>query len=149
MKTKLIYFFFFLGLTLSAQEITIDDEKVMLNGKQILKSEKINVSEYTFYSVATDDEVISFRFHNNESPKYLDDDYFILTFVNQKVRIESMNKQRVFAGLGMNSRKNMEKLLNWLLKEKVIDAEGNINIEKLQNFATKYNENITNRTVRY
>lgn len=143
-------FAFLLVFTITAaQEITIDDSKVMLNGTQILKSEKINSSEYSFYSLSDDEELISFRLHNNETISYTQDDYFILVFPAAKLRVESKNTQRVFSGMGMNSRKNMEKLLNWLLKEKVIDETGKFNAERAENFATKYNENITERTVRY
>ncbi len=48
----------------------------------------------------------------------------------------------------MNSRKNMEKLIKWLLKEKVLDSNGNLNAEKLDVFFDKYDEKITERTVR-
>jgi hypothetical protein len=50
--------------------------------------------------------------------------------------------------MGMNSKKNMQKLVKWLLKEKVIDTKGNLNLEKVQTFYDKYNEDITLRTSR-
>ena len=48
----------------------------------------------------------------------------------------------------MNSKKNMQKLVKWLIKEKVLDSKGNLNTEKLQTFYDIYNEDITQRTSR-
>ena len=42
----------------------------------------------------------------------------------------------------------MQKLVKWLLKEKVIDSKGILNTEKVQTFYDKYNEDITMRTSR-
>ena len=56
--------------------------------------------------------------------------------------------EHVISGLGMNSKKNMQKLVKWLIKEKVLDSKGNLNTEKLQTFYDKYNEDITQRTSR-
>ena len=43
----------------------------------------------------------------------------------------------------------MQKLVKWLIKEKVLDSKGNLSPEKLQTFYDKYNEDITQRTSRY
>jgi hypothetical protein len=48
----------------------------------------------------------------------------------------------------MNSRKGMEKLIKWLLKERVINNDGELNSDRVQIFKDKYNENITERTFR-
>ncbi|RAR70072.1 hypothetical protein [Flavobacterium aciduliphilum] len=131
-----------------AQEIEIKDNKVLLDGKEFLKYEKSNIFNHSFYSLLNDDEILFFRFDQNETPNYLDDDYFVLNFLTEKIKIESKNKSKVFAGLGMNSRKNMEKMITWLLSEKVLNPDGTINRQKLEIFHEKYDENITNRTIR-
>lgn len=148
MKKILTLALLFLAHVSFSQEITIKDEKVLLEDQQILKSEKINILEYSFYSLEDDEEILYFRRHDNETKDYTDDDYFILNFPTEKIKLESTNYSRIMSGIGANSRKNMEKLLNWLLKEKVLDKDGNINKERLINFYEKYNENISERTVR-
>ena len=89
-----------------------------------------------------------FRWNDNETPKYHDDDYFILNFLQAKKKIESKSTTHVIAGIGLNSKKNMQKLVGGLLKEKVLDADGKINSGKLDTFCEKYNENLTERTIR-
>lgn len=154
MKTKLFFaaLIFILGNTfVSAQEketeVDIKDDKVLLEGTAILKYEKINVSEHSFFTLG-DDEIISYQYKDNETPKYGDDDYFIINFLAEKVKVESTSLRHVVAGLGMNSRKNMIKMITWLLKEKVLNADGTINSAKLESFSQKYNEDVTQRTVR-
>jgi hypothetical protein len=48
----------------------------------------------------------------------------------------------------MNSKKGMEKLVRWLLKERVINHDGELNADRVAVFKDKYDENITERTVR-
>lgn len=133
---------------LNAQEVEIKDDKVLLDGTPILKYEKINILQHSFYSLESDDEILLFKWHNNETDQYSDDDYIILNFLTAKTKVESTSVEHVIAGIGMNSRKNMQKLVKWLLKEKVIDTKGNLNPEKVQTFYDKYNEDITERTSR-
>ena len=73
-----------------------------------------------------------FKWHSNETNGYTDDDYIILNFLTAKVKVESTSVEHIISGLGMNSKKNMQKLVKWLLKEKVIDSKGILNIEKVQ-----------------
>ena len=133
---------------LNAQEVEIKDDKVLLDGTPILKYEKINVLQHSFYSLESDDEILLFKWHNNETDQYSDDDYIILNFLTAKTKVESTSVEHVIAGIGMNSKKNMQKLVKWLLKEKVLDSKGNLITDRLQIFYDKYNENITQRTSR-
>lgn len=78
--------------------------------------------------------------------KYSDDDYYVLNFLTEKVKIESRDYSH-FSSF-FNSKKSMQKLIQWLIKEKVLSVDGNINKEKLEVFFEKYDENIVNRTMR-
>ena len=132
---------------LNAQKIEIKDDNVLLDGKTILKSEKINVFQYSFYTL-DDNEILMFRMFDNETPQYQADDYYVINFLEQKVKVQCTDFSRVVSGLGMNSKKNMEKLMAWLVKEKVITPEGKVNAEKLDVFFDKYDEKILERTMR-
>jgi hypothetical protein len=150
MKTKIlsIAIFTITGfMSVNAQEVEIKKDKVLLDGKEILRYEKENVSNQSYYSLTDDEEILHFRFSDNETQQYLEDDYFILNFLKEKVKVESTETYR--ATVLMSSRKSSEKLIKWLLKDKVLNTDGTINSEKLDNFYDKYNENITARTVRY
>lgn len=149
MKTKKLLTLFLLISGLSfyfSQEVVIKDDKVLLDGKQILKAEKINVLQYSFYSMKDDEEILMFRQMDNETPKYMDDDYYVLNFLTEKTKVESTDFTKIINF--MNSRKAMEKLIKWLLKERVINNDGELNPERVQTFKEKYDENITDRTFR-
>jgi AAA+ superfamily predicted ATPase len=150
MKTKLLSITIFTiasFLSANAQDVEIKKDKVLLDGKEILRYEKENVFNQSFYSLTDDEEILHYRFSDNETQQYMEDDYFILNFLGQKVKVESTEVSR--ATVIMSSRKSSEKLIKWLLKDKVLNTDGTINPEKLDNFYQKYNEDITNRTVRY
>lgn len=89
-----------------------------------------------------------YKYNNNETKDYFEDDYIVLNFLTAKKKIESKNIRQSISGMGMNSKKNMQKLISWLLKEKVINETGELNLDKLETFYDKYNENITERTIR-
>ena len=131
-------------MSANAQEVEIKKDKVLLDGKEILRYEKENVFNQSFYSLVDDEEILHYRFSDNGTQQYLNDDYFILNFLKEKVKIESSEVSRVT--VIMSSRKSSEKLIKWLLKDKVMYPDGSINSEKLDNFFQKYNEDITKRT---
>jgi hypothetical protein len=151
MKRLLLSALLMTGLSSAfAQELEIKDDKVLLDGKAILKYEKINSRQHSFYTLDGENELMMYKWNDNESPQYLEDDFFSLNFLVEKVKVESnQSRSQTISGVGMNSRKNMEKLVKWLLKEKVLNTDGSLNPTKVQVFYDKYNENITQRTVRY
>jgi len=132
---------------LNAQKIEIKDDKVLLDGKAILKSEKINVLQYSFYTL-DDNEIVMFRMFDNETPQYQADDYYVINFIEQRIKVQCTDFSRVVSGLGMNSKKSMEKLMAWLFKEKVLTPEGTLNPDRVGVFYDKYDEKILERTVR-
>lgn len=128
------------------QEVEIKDDKVLLDGKQILKAEKINMIEYSFYNLKSDNEILLYRQMDNETARYQDDDYYVLNFLTEKVKVESNDFYKIASF--MNSKKSMEKLIKWLLKEKVLTNDGELNPDRLAIFKEKYDQNITERTIR-
>ncbi|WP_294304796.1 hypothetical protein [uncultured Chryseobacterium sp.] len=143
--------FAFILLTISAnlyfsQEVEIKDDKVLLDGKQILRAEKINMIQYSFYDLKNDEEILLYRAFDNETPKYVNDDYYSLNFLTEKVKVETNDFSKIASF--MNSKKAMEKLIKWLLKEKVLTPEGELNADRVSIFKEKYDQNITDRTIR-
>ncbi|SEW49515.1 hypothetical protein SAMN05421841_4212 [Chryseobacterium wanjuense] len=149
MTTKKLLSVFLLLLSFNlyfSQEVVIKDDKVLLDGKQILKAEKINVAQYSFYTMKDDEEILMYRYMDNETPRYQEDDYYVLNFLTEKTKVESTDFTKILNF--MNSRKGMEKLVKWLLKERVINSDGELNPDRVQIFKEKYDENITERTFR-
>ncbi len=148
MRTKIITLGVLLAnILLNAQKVEIKNEDVLLDGNAILKAEKINVGQYSFYAL-NGDEILMFKIFDNETPQYNQDDYYVLNFIEQKKKLQSTDFSKVVVGLGMNSRKSMEKMTTWLLKEKVITPEGKINPDRLDVLIDKYDEKILERTYR-
>jgi len=151
MKNKLfliVVLFFCASNLMVAQKVEIKDDKVLVDGKEILKYEKINILQHSFYSLTDDEEILMYKFNDNETQSYHEDDYIILNFLTAKKKIETTDVMKAVSGMGLNSKKNMEKLIAWLIKEKVLDVNGVLNTNKLDTFYEKYNENITERTIR-
>lgn len=149
MITKKLLIFSLLVLSFNfyfTQEVEIKDDKVLLDGKQILKAEKINMIEYSFYNLKSDDEILLYRQMDNGTSRYQDDDYYVLNFLTEKVKVESNDFYKIASF--MNSKKSMEKLIKWLLKEKVLTNDGELNSDRLAIFKEKYDQNITERTIR-
>ncbi|ROI02995.1 MULTISPECIES: hypothetical protein [unclassified Chryseobacterium] len=129
-----------------SQVVTIKDDKVLLDGKQILKAEKINLAQYSFFSMKNDDEVLLYKYMDNETPSNVNDDFFILNFLTAKIKVESTDLGKI--SNFMNSRKGMEKMVKWLLKERVLTPDGELTPDRIAIFKEKYDENITERTLR-
>jgi hypothetical protein len=147
MKKKFLPFIILMFANfISAQEVEIKDDKVLLEGKAILKAEKINAMNYSFFTL-NDDEILMYKYSDNETPNNENDNYFVLNFIEQRKKIESSDFSRI-ASFGFNSKKVMQKLIKWLVKDKVITSEGKIDDEKLSIFIDKYDEKILERTLR-
>jgi hypothetical protein len=147
MKIKLLLAAVLFGINfMFSQEVKIKKDKIFVDGNLFLKYEKINVNTHSVYDL-DDNEILFVSFKDNETPQYLDDDFYILNFTTEKIKIESSDYSRIASF--MNSKKTMQKMIKWLLKDKVINKDGTINSEKLELFFEKYDENITNRTIRY
>ena len=80
--------FILIGSFINAQEVEIKDDKILLDGTPILKYEKINILQHSFYSIESDDEILLFKWHDNETSQYNEDDYIILNFLTAKVKVE-------------------------------------------------------------
>ena len=147
-KTLILFGIFILfGINFSnAQNVEIKDNKVVLDGKDILKYEKISLTQHSFYTLG-DDEILMLKISNNGTFDYRADDYFILHFLTLKAKVQSKSFTHICAGLGLSPKKNMEKVITWLLKEKVIDANGNLNEAKIETFVEKYHEKAEESTI--
>ncbi len=149
MKAKRLLIFSLLLLSFNfytSQEVEIRNDQVLLNGKQIVKVEKKNRVQYSFYTLKDNTEVLLYRGFDHETPQYINDDYFVLNFLTEKIKVESYDFSKIASF--MNSEKSMEKLIKWLLKEKVLTNDGELNSERVGVFKEKYSQNITERRIR-
>ncbi len=126
---------------LSAQRMTLEDGDVIFKGEEVLK---YDVDHPEDYSVLETDgsEILTMKFHDNNTPASKSDDFFILDFENDDITIESDKRFYVTYGNGDDKRKNMKRLIQWLVINGVIDKNGDIDQEELMEFSEEYDENI-------
>lgn len=134
---KIIILGLLLGITqVYAQEVELKDDKVIIDGKEILKYEKVNNGQYSFFNNA-DDEILMYKYQNNQTQELIEDDYITFNFLTLKKKVQTSDFSLIYAS---SSKKSMQKLIKLLLKEKVLDLNGTMNDEKLDIFIEKYNQ---------
>lgn len=132
MYKKILFALLLCGLMASAQEIKIKKDQIFLDGNPFLKYEKINLAEHSFRT-ENGDEVLYFQTKQDD----LGETYLVFNFVQMKRKVKSDSVGRVTA-LGV---KNMiEKMLTWLVKDKVLNTDGTINADALDIFTDKFND---------
>lgn len=122
-----------------AQKVKLKKDQVLLDGKAIMSFEKEmwGVHKIHLYTLNTQDELIEINNNDNETERYYDDDFVQIRFLTQGKIVE----------LKMN--KSFKKVIEWLLKKKIIDSNGSLLEENIDLFVKNYDENITNRTIRH
>ncbi len=136
--------FLFLSLLLSfsmvnAQKIKLKKGNILLDGKEIMKFEREDwgTQKISLYTLSDNKEQILMIKNKNETPRYFDDDFVQIKFLQSGDMVE------------MKSTKSWKGIIKWLIKQNVISEDGIINEENLPLFVKNYDENITNRTIRH
>ena len=122
-----------------ATVVELKKGNVELDGKVIMTFEKEvwGVHKIHLYDLSTEDELIEINNNDNETSNYFDDDFVQIRFLTTGDLVE------------MKMNKPFKKIIEWMIKKKVITEEGAVDTDKLELFVKNYDENITNRTVRY
>lgn len=127
-----------LTATLSAQEVKLKKEIVYIGDAPTFSfSKKAMGNELYLYKLNTKEELVHMLVDNNGTEIKQDDGKKIV-FEQQKISIQSKNFRT----------RNWEFLIDLLLQEKVIDLKGEINVENLNRFKAKYDDNDVNKTMR-
>jgi hypothetical protein len=122
----------------TAQEIKLKDAIVYSGDTAAFSFAKKSMNnELYVYKLNTKEELIHLLVDNNGT-EIKQDDGKKLIFEKQKISIKSKN---------FRTRK-WDFLIALLLEEKVIDLKGNINLDNLNRFKAKYDDNDVNKTMR-
>lgn len=138
-KTALLLTLLLLATIAQAQKVKLKKDQVLLDGKAIMSYEKEmwGVHKIHLFTLDTQDELIEINNNDNETDKYYDDDFVQIRFLTQGKMVE------------LKSNKSFKKMIEWLIKKKIIDTNGTLLVDNIDLFVKNYDENITNRTVRY
>lgn len=139
-QTLLLLVFLLYTSIAYAQTVKIKKDEVFVDGELRFKSEKrLNTTQFSLYNLSDGKEILSVIRNLNGTIGFSADDYTQIIFNGFNTRVESEQiNGRAFAWY-----------VELLLKGKVLNLDGSINEENLQNFFTKYDQNITNRTIRH
>ena len=119
----------------SAKDIEFNQKKGFISIKKINVFKLKCASGYcNIYDLNTDEEIMYMYINENETPQNMDDDYIKVYFTKSKKSFETKLWLQVI----------MEKLIN----EKILNSNWQIDSDRVDEFIAKYNENITNRTIR-
>lgn len=139
MKSNLILLLFLnLALVLNAQKVKLKDDKVLLDGVSVLKYELRDYkTEIYLFELDKAEESVFIQFHNNETNDISDDNYLKIHFLDLDLKMETSNASG-----------SWKYTVSWLLENKILGADGKFDAEKIELFIKKYDENITERTIR-
>ena len=132
--TTLVFF----ATKITAQEIKLKDAIVYSGDTPVFSfAKKYMNNELYVYKLNTKEELVHLLIDTNGT-EIKQDDGKKLIFEQQKVSIQSKN---------FRTRK-WDFLIALLLEEKVIDLKGNINLDNLNRFKAKYDDNDVNKIMR-
>jgi len=117
----------------NAQKVKLKKGKVLLEKIEILKYEKTQAGNNLSIYNLDDDELIFVKRNVSQNPQ---NTYATITFLEMNLSFETSSDLTFF-----------KRLINRLLKDKVITDLGAVDKEKAKRFAEKYDENITDRTI--
>lgn len=118
------------------QKVQIKKDQVYLEGKPILKYNKINLAQVSFYSLSGE-EILFYHSVENAIGHKNEETYVVLNFIPLKTKVRISDYSRI-ASAGI--KKAMEKLIKWLLADQVLTVSGELNLQKLELFRQKYQE---------
>ncbi len=133
----------FLALTFFAtncysQKIKLKNNKILIDDVEVFTYKKNNnTGEFSIYEKNTNNELVFIYYNDNETRGYVQDDYIKINFLTLN---KSMENDLAFWG---------EKLIKWFYENKLFDTEGKLDEKAIDTFIIKYNQNISNRTIRH
>ena len=129
---------FFSVSILFAQTVELKKDEVLLDDKKIFNYKIVSWSVYELHlsSIETNKEVIMISRRDNETPKFYDDDYVQIKFLQLDKNLE------------VKTDRPWKKFIQWLLENEAIDNAGNISEPKVDLLIKNFDEHITSRTIR-
>ncbi len=129
---------FFSVSILFAQTVELKKDEVLLDDKKIFNYKIVSWSVYELHlsSIETNKEVIMISRRDNETPKFYDDDYVQIKFLQLGKSLE------------VKTDRPWKKFIQWLLENEAIDNAGNISEPKVDLLIKNFDEHITSRTIR-
>ena len=123
--------------SLYAQKVKLKKDKILIDGTEVF-SYKLNQSKawLSIYELNTNNELIFIKEATNGTYNYRNDDYTIYKFLEQDIIVE------------ISTYTFWKSHIKFLLENKVFDVNGNLNITEIELLKTKFDENITERTIK-
>lgn len=137
---KLLFSFAFLSMSfVFAQKIKFKGDKVLVDDKELFKTEKIGTfgaSGYNLFELNGQKPIIALISNNGGTHMELSDDYTQIKFLTKGLRAE------IDGG-------DLRNAIKMLLQNDIIDNKGVLDESKVELFIQNYDEKISDKTVRY
>jgi hypothetical protein len=96
-----------------------------------------HTGEFSIYEKDTKNELIFIYYNDNGTKGYRDDDYIKINFLTLNKTVEN--------DLALWS----ENLIKWLYENDLFTTDGKLNEQAIDKFIVKYNQNISERTIKH
>ncbi|MCJ8291144.1 MAG: hypothetical protein HRT58_15770 [Crocinitomicaceae bacterium] len=121
--------------SVQAQKVKLKKDVIYVDGEATFSfAKKTHGTEFVVYTLNTKDELFTAIFYAGNT-EVRDDNYYKLVFTNEK---KSMEYTRTYWN---------KYLIGWLLEQDILNVKGEMDPDKIDGFITKYDENISERTV--
>lgn len=121
--------------SVQAQKVKLKKDVVYVDGEAAFSyAKKTSGTELVVYTLNTKDELLTVIFYSGNK-EIRDDNYYKLVFTNE-------NKLMEYTRPYWN-----KSLIVWLLEQNILTIDGKMNPDKIDLFITKYDENISERTM--
>lgn len=118
-----------------AQKIKLKKEVVYVDGEATFSyAKKTHGIEFVVYTLNTKDELFTAIFYPGNK-EIRDDNYYKLVFTDA-------NKSLEYTRSYWN-----KSLISWLFEQDLLTIDGKMNSDKIDGFITKYDENVSERTM--
>ena len=135
LKTLLSVCLMFTFYNAQAQKVKLKNEVIYVDGEATFSyAKKTHGTELVVYTLNTKDELFTAIFYSGDA-QINDDNYYRLVFTTEN---KSMEYTRTYWN---------KFLIQWLLEQDVLTTGGKLDASKIDGFISKYDENISERTV--
>lgn len=124
---------------LMAQDVKFKNKIVTIDNKEVLTYEQPFMSDnMTFFKLNSKEEILYLQYTNDPHSRNANMLYYTIAFVQQKVSFETQKF----------NQHGLKKVFKKMVKEGIVLPDGTIDVEAMERFKVKYEDNISKFLVR-
>ncbi|WP_353119361.1 hypothetical protein [Myroides odoratus] len=129
----------FFTTVLVAQDVKFKNKIVSIDQNEVLNYEQPFMSDnMTFFKLNSKEEILYLQYTNDPHSRNANMLYYTIAFVQQKVSFETQKF----------NQQGLKKVFKKMVKEGIVLPDGTIDVDAMERFKVKYEDNITKFLVR-